>query len=700
MVLSPQWGQPNDALPFMAPFLPQARRRFTLLLLAGWGLIAALAALALRLLKPLLPTATPSPLLLVEPARAFLAPEPLERAVFLPALVLVPLLLLAFVLGAVPVAARRQPGWSPGWLEALLTTAIALLLFWPLPQAPAIRALSGAAGFSAEETLGHVFLCLFSSAVLVFLTIQSRRPGWRRRRPLLALAMVCALLAALGGLLSFRVFGFSHLTDSAVWWDHLDAVVSAIAQVRAGGTLLADTPSQYGLYPELLAPLLRLLPPGVLALTLVFAAVQLLSLLSLMLVLRRRIRQPIVLACALFALAMMTFGLNGLIGFRLSEPDPYFQYWPVRFLGPALSIPLCFWLFRRLSWRRLALLAAFTGLCLFANLDSGVAVLYALTMLLVLLSGLALAGRRWGRWRWRSLALASGVFPLASLLSFALLLLLLRLKAGEPLQLAWLTGFQSTFYAMGVMMLPLPPWPDAWHVVLGVYTLGLILALAQLRAGRPLGPQLPLLYLPLLGAGLFTYFQGRSHFFNLVGVSWPAVLIAALLTDRHLLALRQRWVPRSTFPLPVVGLTALLIPALALLQDATRLVQRSSDAPPQAPYLQTEREMVRRFCGPGQPPCLLLSKRQGIYALEAGTASAWRGPSPAELLLEADRQRLLAAIAAGRPARLLLGVGPSALPSLALTPEQLPPLYRRAASNREGTLVLFLRRGTAEPPGS
>jgi hypothetical protein len=575
-----------------------------------------------------------------------------------------------------------------------------------LPLAPAIRAVSGGAGFKPEDSIRHGLLALAAGILLVLLVMNRPRLRLAQRRTGLTLALAAGVLCITSGLLAFRVFAFSHLSDSAVWSDHLDAVVAVFAQVRAGHTLLVDAPSQYGLYPELLAPALNLLPTGLLGLTLAFAAIQLISLLSVMSVLRRRLHQPLVLISALLALAMVTFGLHTLIGFRFSEPDPYFQYWPVRFVGPALSIPIIFWVFRHLSWRRLLAMSVFTGVCLFWNIDSGAAVLYSQCMLLLLLSGIAMARNHCGGWSWRPLALASLCTALGSLLTLGVLLFLLSIKAGQPLQMTWLTSYQNTFYGLGLMMLPLPAWPDAWHSVLALYAMALMIGLVQILDGRPLSHQLPLIYLPLLGAGLFAYFQGRSHFFNLVSVCWPALLITALLTDRHLLALKNRLVPKTSVALPAAGLAVLLIPSLALIHDVPALMRKLREAPIHRPdpsasaasYLRTELGMVRRYCGAGHEPCLILSKRQGIYALEAGSASAWKGPAPAELLLEADRRKLLQAINEGQPNAILIGLGDSALANLNITPAQLLPRYRPVLINRERTMALFVRRQAQGQP--
>jgi len=682
--------------------------RSTLLVLACLLLWALNAAGAWALAQVLQTPAAPPGLLLPQ-AERFLAPEPVERVLFLANLLLVPPLLLAIVV-AVATPRQQRQAWPEYRLEGLLSVGFSVLLILPLPTALAIRASIGPAGMTPNGSLLHAALAAAMAALTVLITLQAHRAGWRwprRWRGKLQLAAVgLGLLCSGLGLISFRLFSFQRLTGSAVWSDHLDATVSAIARVRAGGTLLVDAPSQYGLYPELLSPFLHALPQGLRGLTLAFAIVQVVSLLGVLSVFRHRLHNAWVALIGALALAMLTFGLHGVSGFRFSEFDPYFQYWPVRFAGPALSIPLVFWLFRKLSWPRLALICAWTALCLFCNLDSGAAVLYAITMLLALLSGIAgICCRRFGRWNWRSLTLATLLFPIGSVVLLAAAVGALSLKAQAPLHWAWLTGFQATFYGLGFMMLPLPPWPDAWYCVAAGYVIALLLGLIQLRQGHALGRVLPLLYLSLLGAGLFTYYQGRSHFFNLISASWPLIPLLAILVDRHLLALRRGLAPVMSAGLPIAGLTALLMPSLALMQSLPILVQaatqplinRPDPAQPPAPYLASELAMVRQFCRDSHHPCLLLCKRQGIYALEANTASDWTGPSPAEMLLKADQQALIQAIRYGMPERILFGIGPSSrLNQLALTPADLMGHYRIRAINPENTMVLLVRQASGD----
>ena len=74
------------------------------------------------------------------------------------------------------------------------------------------------------------------------------------------------------------------------------------------------------------------------------------------------------------------------------------------------------------------------------------------------------------------------------------------------------------------------------------------------------------MFLGILGTGLFTYYQGRSHDYNLLSVCWPAVLLGFLFADRLLLAIRARLLPRQLcwLALPAVyfGLmTAVMMPS-------------------------------------------------------------------------------------------------------------------------------------------
>ena len=520
---------------------------------------------------------------------------------------------------------------------------------------------------------------------------------------LLAFCVVCILLT----LTSFRLFSFADMQGADDYWSiHFEAVSSAVSQVMAGRTLLVPVPSQYGLFPMLLSPLLRILPAGVAGLTMAFALLQLVSLLVLLAVLQHRIRSAFLFACASLTLLLISFGTFQLFGLAPEAvPDPYFQYWPIRFFAPAVSVPITFWVFRRMSRARFAWLTVSISLSLVWNLDSGVAILYGQTMLLFLLTLAGVCEPPSGQLRSRllRLALAMLLVPFFSVALTAIGLLFLSLWAGHPLNPDWLFRYQSIFSQLGYMMVPMPSSPALWQTVVSVYGISLLIGLLALRRQQRLAAIMPWLYLPLLGAGLLAYYQGRSVLGNLVGVSWPAVILAGLLVDRHGRAMARGLLSPFSLPLPIVGVAALLLPSLVLLSNVPALWSQGARLPFRLPhphyhapaFVASELAMVREHCSGAAGRCLLLLQRQGAYGLEAGTASLLEGPSPVEMMLQADQDRLLDQIRAGRYAKILLGIKPpSRLSSLPLHPQDLAR-YEPRQTNREASVVLLERRPDA-----
>ena len=522
-----------------------------------------------------------------------LAPEPIESSLYLLGILLVPLLLFLSVI-VLTRGVGKQQQWGRDAAEVIRSLVIATLLFSPLFCSLAVQSVIAKAGFGHNQSILHILSAIIIASFIVVLECLAcsyRCAHSSRLRVLMKrLIVVAGALTVVFTILSFRVFSFAHLSGSSVWFDHLDAVVSAIASVRHGNTLLVDSYSQYGLFPELLSPVLALLPPGVFGVTLVFAALQLMALLCLLRFLCCRINNPVVLLVGTAALLMVTFVLHTRFGLRYSEPDPVFQYWPIRFIGPALSVPIVMWAFRHLNFKRLLLLAAWTGLCLFWNLDSGIAVFYGMTLLVVTLAGLSFVYR------------------------------------------------------------------DLWP-----------------KKRR------------MLAVSVFA-----------VPVSWPLIILLALLVDCHLLALRKHLLPAASAPLAIAGLGTLLLPALGLSLCYPDLVKsaleshvhRPDSSQPPAPYLKSELSMIRKYCNDPGRPCLLITRRQGIYTLESPSQTFVAGFSPAEMLLRSDKDKLNRQLRSSANQRIFLGVGPSAVRHLWPLPE-LESGYRPVAINREHTLVML-----------
>jgi hypothetical protein len=646
----------------------------------------------------------PDPSLLIARAQLFIAPEPAERFIFLSLLVLIPFIVLGLVVSGFWRFKLDQKEGS--FLDVTLAVCIALLFYMPFYTVPFSRVFMGWLGLEKFWIEKLTLLALGLGVLWTWLLLRQRqlmRSGSglsRHRRPWITLI---AGIASLTPLLTYRLIGFDHISGSAVWSDHLDAVVYPISQVINGKTLLVDLPSQYGLFPELLGLIFRFIPPSLLNLSLVFGVLQVVSMLTILFVLRRYVLNSFLLLVASLALVMATYGTSGASGFLFTEPDPYFQYWPIRFFWPAISVYTFDHLIRKRSIRSLAQVFLLTAISLVWNIDTGMAILFSGSMTLLFFGILPLArnglqdrrqagavSRALGSSRPIVWILVSGGLILCCAGMIATFLLALEIKSGEAIDYAWILYHQSIFYGLGFFMIPLPLPIDAWMPVLGVYVMGLFVSMTALRSSGESRWASLTLYLSLLGLSLFIYYQGRSHFFNLVSVVWPAIMVSAILADRQLRAIRFANASFATALLPVVTISLLLVPALGFafgLPNQWRVgtSDREATLRAQAEHqtVRSELALIRRHCRKGDS-CLILAKRAGIYSLESGIASPWKGPGVSELLLTKDRDRLVESLLKGRYQHVFVGTGMFSSPeNLSLPMSQLMKVYRKLTQTRK-----------------
>ena len=243
-----------------------------------------------------------------------------------------------------------------------------------------------------------------------------------------------------------------------------------------------------------------------------------------------------------------------------------------------------------------------------------------------------------------------------------------------------------------------------WMLVAGIYLLGLTHGLAELRTRHLRARRGIVLYLSVLGIGLFSYYQGRSHDFNLVHTCWPALMVALLLGDRLLLGVWLGQVSRLaatiTFPIMAVGMASAFCvgqfwPVISDLHRRQRQAETRGDAPEQADAVA----YLQRTVAPGEA-CLILSPYQALYHAETGRSPALTGPSLFECLLQADLEDLLRQLRTRRVPQVFFEDEPGQLdfrnlldPGLTRT---LARYYRLTGSNPAGNLLRWVPRTDAE----
>ena len=560
-------------------------------------------------------------------AQTELLPEPRERAIYILLCLFLPLVASgAFLVDR--AWQKHADAYSKDTLQAgSLLVAMAFLII--LLSSLFFRCLCATGG---HET--YLLSALIAAGLTWFVFVRNAKLTNRLDYWLWVPAVVYCLLVTL----SYRIFDYHLITPSPEFRYTFSAVLYSVSQVANGGRLLIDFPSQYGLFPLYLKPLFHLTGLSILTFTTVMALLQAGCILLLASLMTRWLRNP--LWRTLFLLAL-TYQMGAWYQVLITW-DTYFQYYPIRLLFPVLLLVLVNWHLRASSWRSLVAVSLVTGFGVLWNLDSGIVCCGAWLALLLARGGarLRMAKRLYPGAMAECVAGAGGILAgfLAAYLSLAWL-------NGGRLPLGELFRYQATFYGAGFGMLPMPLSPHPWMAVAAIYVGAMIYGIRGLwsRAPRmPTGQEQFVLLLGVLGAGLFSYYQGRSHDFVMITAAWPAWLLIMLATERLGTSIGPARLPRLLLlPVGIIMFVAVAW-SLNLLASTDRYASLAANSYRQwrdrTPTAFTRavdvfrQESVRN----GGKPLLILSQLQAMYYTETGLRSPFQGPSLVESLLRRD----------------------------------------------------------------
>ena len=258
--------------------------------------------------------------MLAEPFRYWhsgLFPEPGERRLFV-------VLTLASPWAA--IAAHRL------WQGRVVPRAVMLVGAGVL--AASVLALLLALGPSIALSLASL-----SPPLIVAVAASALVPELLRRsgRAIPSRRVVAAMVAALTVLLAVatKYHDLAMVTDW--YWDtfHLEAVLFSVSESAGGRRCLIDYIPQYGCYAEFVAPLTSLAGGTLRALSLVMIALMIAGLSAVAIWLFRLLRST---AVATLGMALILLQIS--VPIWLYNRDPYYQYFPIRFVLPALTLPL------------------------------------------------------------------------------------------------------------------------------------------------------------------------------------------------------------------------------------------------------------------------------------------------------------------------------------------------------------------------
>jgi hypothetical protein len=229
----------------------------------------------------------------------------------------------------------------------------------------------------------------------------------------------------------------------------------------------------------------------------------------------------------------------------------------------------------------------------------------------------------------------SGIIAISVVAVFAICL---RIRYGQFPDIFAALDYQKLFYMYGYYMLPMPPW-HPWIILLGIYASGLLYGIIRLLENNISIKSSMFFFLSVLGVGLFSYYQGRSHDLCLLPVGYPAFIIVALFTD-----MLVKKVNIFNFIGDKINLTLILFLiiyiSLSFVYNVPGIISTiSMRLKPLFTLQQSDvarnADFVKQHTTPGEE-VLILTQLSGVYSLAAQAAYPINVPGTTELALKSD----------------------------------------------------------------
>lgn len=458
----------------------------------------------------------------------------------------------------------------------------------------------------------------------------------RRQKQLLLFSL---FLIASYQIISFRIVNINIISDHDAWTMHLQAVFYAVTQVIEGKTLLSDLPAQYGLYPELLRPVFLLIGLSVFKFTLILGILHLIALMLICITLSKIIKRKLLLFICAMSLFLTTSTTWYIL---LGATDPLYQFSPIRFIFPAISIFLFPLIAKNPTIKTVSLFSIASGIALIWNLDTGVPI-YG-SFICYLLSLLIFPSRLVTRFNASKLLALSIILPISIITVF---ITYLHLKSSSPLNLIDALKYQNIFYITGFGMLPIERGFSQWQVVCAIYIIGLTIPLYGWLKGYRNEKWDFVFFMSILGLGVFSYYEGRSHFMTLIFAAWPAYVISFIVVDHILTLIDTKKLPiifsLTTYPIVLFGVCL----SATFFRGIPTLYLRAEDYWNKILYSTNHQTEITKNIDfiksqvKGDKEAVILSPLQSIYYGEIGLASPLKGPGHIEILLQADENNLI-----------------------------------------------------------
>jgi len=413
---------------------------------------------------------------------------------------------------------------------------------------------------------------------------------------------------------------------------HLEILIYAVSHAARGQLEY----HLYGNYHWMLSPLFALIKPSIFNFSVVMNILFVTVFMIIAFIGSRLIKNYVLL------LLMFAFLLLMVCWFTIHQHfvDPYFQYHPIRSLWPSVSLLIFYFYYKSGGKLRYCLLAAICcGINLFWNIDSAIAVTGAFGFFLVAEAVVA----RFRADKLKALASFCAVFAV----TLALLYVMYCRSAGKFLSPGYFCQGHQMFLQTGFYALPMPHEICMWVFFAGVYAAAVIIGLRGMFIDRKTLFSQSCIFIGVLGIGLFSYYQSRSHIYNLTVPTWPAILLMFMFADRCLRIARTgrnlRVLALPALPVIMLGIGAIFIFAYnsKFIVNGTIMQLSFITVDDSESQYQRRIDFIRQ-CAGTRRQVNIIGGGQGIYYAESGLTAGIKNFNRAEIYTVAENKNITA----------------------------------------------------------
>ena len=459
--------------------------------------------------------------------------------------------------------------------------------------------------------------------------------------------------------------------------NHFNATFYSVVQVYFGKAVLIDFPSQYGLYPHFLNPIFKITGLTVITFSIVMGILLVASYLFIYKVLEETVENKVLI---LVGYPFVIF--YGYLLLRLVSPGPYFQYNPVRLIFPTLMIYLAHKYLKSKNQILYYLSFVIYSVAILWNLDTGIIVFLAWIILLIYEE---LFNKDYYTVVKNSLKhIMTGLLFIVGIVT--IYAYYTYIVYGNYPNFLNFFEYQKYFYIYGFYMLPMKLF-EPWNLVILTYMIGLSYSVMALIKREGTVRVKMIFLLSILGIGLFSYFQGRSHINVLTVVWYPALILLVIFTEDILKSSRR--LPCKTTYL-IIGAYLLFICSsgfAALLTNSNEInktfTNYQKDSGTMIKSINFVKEQVRNH-----EEIIILSHFSSVYYLESQTTCPINIPGFTELLLREDYEKIESYLKSNSGNKIF--IDKSMINEEFM--KRLNVFYKEDGISSDGRLALFIKR--------